>query len=104
MPTPQNYSNNSRSDLDNKILQKQSVVAWLATLDKEFALHRLQKSTRKAYRLWIVSFILWKYRTRSMGVAEEAIRDYLTYLAQVAGNNRSRGYYCADTPTMTREP
>lgn len=83
MITTTKHNNNNRSEADNKTLQKPSVIAWFATLDKEFALHHSQKSTRKAYRLWITDFICWKYRTRCMDVAEAAIRDYLTYLAQV---------------------
>ena len=79
----QNHNQNTRSTLDNEILKKQSVVAWLATLENEFAIHHSSKSTQKTYRQWISSFIIWKYRTRCMDVAEAAIRDYLTYLAQV---------------------
>lgn len=83
MATYGNHTHNTRSHMDNEILKKPSVVAWLASLDKEFALHHCQKSTRKVYRGWIINFIAWKYRTRCMDVAEAAIRDYLTYLAQV---------------------
>ncbi len=83
MATYQDRTQNTRSALDNEILKKPSVVAWFIALDKEFAIHHSSKSTRKVYRLWITSFILWKYRTRCMDVAEAAIRDYLTYLAQV---------------------
>lgn len=83
MTTHQNNKQNTRSDTDNKILKKQSIVDWLATLEKEFAIHRSSKSTRKTYRGWILSFILWKYHTHCLDVAEAAIRDYLTYLAQV---------------------
>lgn len=83
MSTTQKHYNNNRSEADNRILQKPSVVAWFKDLEKEFALHHSQKSTCKAYRIWITDFICWKYRTRCMDVAETAIRDYLTYLAQV---------------------
>lgn len=83
MTTTENHNKNTRIAQDNEILKRPSVVAWLVDLEKEFALHRSSKSTRKVYRGWIVNFIDWKYRTRCMDVAEAAIRDYLTYLAQV---------------------
>lgn len=83
MATYENHKHNIRPHMDNEILKKPSVVAWLASLEKEFALHHSQKSTRRAYRGWIINFIIWKYRTRCLDVAEAAIRDYLTYLAQV---------------------
>lgn len=83
MLTTQNHINNNRTPPDNSILQKPTVIEWLAVLEKEFALHHSSKSTRKVYRSWIVSFILWKYRTHCLEVAEGAIRGYLTYLAEV---------------------
>lgn len=77
------YSNNKlKCSRDNEILKRQNVIDWLAILDKEFALHHSKKSTKKVYRGWIVDFIVWKYRTHCMDVAEAAIRNYLTYLAQ----------------------
>ncbi len=79
MATTYKQTNNTRSHMDNEILKKPSVVAWLDTLGKEFALHHCTKSTRKAYRGWIVNFIIWKYSTHCMDVAEAA--------------NRRRGYY-----------
>lgn len=83
MATSQNNNRITRSDRDIEILQKRSVVAWFAALEREFALKRSSKSTRKVYRSWITGYVIWKYRTQCMDVAEDAIRDYLTYLAQV---------------------
>lgn len=83
METTEKHNHNPRNSADNEILKRPSVAAWLTSLEKEFALHHSKRSTRKVYRGWIVNFIIWKYRTRCMDVAEDAIRDYLTYLAQV---------------------
>lgn len=83
MATPYKQTHNTRSHMDNEILKKPSIVEWLNTLEKEFALHQCKKSTRKVYKGWIINFVLWKYRTHCMDVAEAAIRDYLTYLAHV---------------------
>lgn len=83
------------SAADSKILQRPQVVAWMVELEKEFALHHSKKATQRAYRGWITDFILWKYRTHCMEVAEVAVREYLTYLAQcrhVAGGTQDQAF------------
>lgn len=82
MITYQNNSIKKPNRADNEILKRPSVIAWLADLEKEFSVQGSSKSTRKAYRGWIISFIIWKYRTHCMDVAEAAIRDYCAYLVQ----------------------
>lgn len=68
--------------VDNEILKSSRVVGWLETLEKEFAVQHLSEKTRSSYRRYIIHFILRKYRTRSQEVAEHAIREYCTWLAQ----------------------
>ena len=66
---------------DNEIFKSRRVTGWLATLENEFAVHHSKDKTRKAYRRYIMEFILRKYRSHSEAQAEAAIREYLTYLA-----------------------
>src|SRR6185369_12981148 len=83
MPT---YSNNrvkTLNQVDKLILERPNVIAWFASLEKEFALQHCAKSTRKSYRSWIKDFICWKYRTHCVEVSEAAIRNYCTMLAEV---------------------
>ena len=67
---------------DNKILENSRVRDWLEKLEKEFAVEHNKEKTRDTYRHAIIRFILWKFRTRCQDVAEVAIRNYLTHLAQ----------------------
>jgi len=71
----------SLSPVDNKILESRRVRGWLEDLEKEFAVQHLADKTRKAYRRYIMEFIVRKYRSHSQSVAEVAIREYCTYLA-----------------------
>ena len=83
MSTMRNINNNPHHTQGNEIMEKPSIVSWMNTLEKEFSIRHLKKSTCKTYCCWITSFIIWKYRTHCMDIAESAIRDYCTYLAQV---------------------
>lgn len=82
MKTYGNSKGSTLSEIDNKILQKQQIVDWFATLEKEFNIHRSKKGTRRAYKMWITDFILWKYHAQCMETAEAAMRSYLTYLVE----------------------
>lgn len=80
------YSNDKAkvlNQVDKLILERPNVVGWMVALEKEFALQHCAKSTRKSYRSWIKDFILWKYRSHSVEVAEAAMRSYCTMLAEV---------------------
>jgi len=67
---------------DNKILENSRIHAWLEELEREFTVEHKAIKTRETYRRVIIQFILWKFRTRCQDVAEGAIRDYLTMLAE----------------------
>jgi integron integrase len=67
---------------DNKILENSQIRGWLEKLEREFAVEHKRPKTREAYRRAIIHFILWKFRTHCMDVAEIAIRSYCTHLAQ----------------------
>src|SRR6185369_15896779 len=67
---------------DNKILESSRIRGWLEKLEKEFAVEHKKEKTRETYRRAIIRFILWKFRTHCMDVAEVAIRSYCTHLAQ----------------------
>ena len=68
---------------DNKILENSRIRGWLEELEREFTVEHKAIKTRETYRRVIIHFILWKFRTRCQDVAEVAIRNYLTYLAEV---------------------
>lgn len=65
---------------DNKILESSRVRGWLETIERQFSAEHKADKTRQAYRRAIIGYILWKFRTRCMEVAEVAIRDYQAYL------------------------
>lgn len=67
---------------NNKIMENSKIHGWLEKLEKEFAVEHKADKTREAYRRAIIHFILWKFSTHCMDVAEVAIRNYCTYLAQ----------------------
>jgi integron integrase len=83
MQTTKNTKQYNYSPTDNQNLKRRQVVDWLAALEKEFIIHRSKKSTCRAYRGWIIDFILWKYSSHCLEVAEGAMRAYLTYLLEV---------------------
>lgn len=83
MLTNCNDNMKSPKTVDKLILERPNAVDWLIALEKEFALQHSAKSTRKSYRSWIKDFICWKYRTHCVDVAEGAIRNYCTMLAEV---------------------
>jgi len=68
---------------NNKILENSRIRGWLEELESEFTVEHKAVKTRETYRRIIINFILWKFRTRCQDVAEVAIRNYLTYLAEV---------------------
>lgn len=67
---------------NNKILENSKIRGWLEKLEKEFAVEHKAVKTREAYRRAIIRFIIWKFSTKCMDVAEVAIRNYCTHLAQ----------------------
>ena len=82
MQTPENMKYSPRPQRDNEILKSSRVVAWMADLEKEFAIHHSKPKTQKSYRNAIIRFIVWKISTQCMDQSEVAIRKYLTHLAQ----------------------
>lgn len=95
MTTHSNDRVKTLNPVDKSILERPNVVEWLAKLEKEFALQHCAKSTRKSYRFWIKDFICWKYRTRCVDVAEAAMRDYCTMLAEtrhVAASTQNQAF------------
>lgn len=80
MKTHINSKSSALAEIDNKILQKQQVVDWFSSLEREFTIHRSKKGTRRAYKMWITDYILWKYRVQCLDTSEMAIRKYLTHL------------------------
>jgi integron integrase len=67
---------------DNRILENVQIRGWLEKLEQEFAVEHKRPKTRETYRRAIIRFILWKFRTHCLDVAEVAIRNYCTHLAQ----------------------
>lgn len=66
----------------NKILENSQIRGWLEKLEREFAVEHKADKTRNTYRRAIIRFILWKFCTHCLDVAEVAIRNYCTHLAQ----------------------
>lgn len=80
---------------DNKILENSRVRGWLEELEHEFAVEHKAQKTRETYRRAIIHYIFWKLRTRCQDVAEVAIRQYLTWLAeekQVAASTQNQHF------------
>jgi len=67
---------------DKEILKGRQIAPLLAQLEQVFTLRHCRPSTRRSYLAYVVDFILWKARNHSLSQAEEAIREYLTYLAE----------------------
>lgn len=67
---------------DNKILENSRVRGWIETIEKQFSAEHKADKTRKTYRRAIINFILWKFRTHCMDIAEVAIRNYQAHLVE----------------------
>lgn len=67
---------------DNKILENSKIREWLETIEKQFNAEHKKDKTRKSYRRAIIRFVLWKFRTHCMDVAEVAIRNYQSHLVE----------------------